>query len=72
MIELRCIEIVQDGSDKVVSAVVQNEFPEVHEKNELFRNEVVNRGRVLTALAAIYGIDPGQIVWPRHIKVKDF
>lgn len=72
MIELRGIELVRDGSEKVVSAVVQNGFPDVYEKHELFRNKAVNRGRILTALGAIYAIDPGQIVWPRHIKVKDF
>lgn len=71
-IELRGIEVYRDGPDKVVKAVVLNSLAEVYEKKELFRNKEVNRGRILTALAAIYGIDPGQIVWPRHIKVKDF
>lgn len=71
-IELRGIELRHDGMDKIVSAIVQVDYPENYEKHELFRNKAVNRGRILTALGAIYGIDPGQIVWPRHIKAKDF
>lgn len=70
-IELRGIEVTRTVGDVVVSAIVRTEYPDIYEKNELFRNEVVNRGRILTALSEVYGIHPGQIVWPRHIKVKD-
>lgn len=70
-IEIRGIIVHSDGSDKIVSAVVKNGFPDMYEKHELFRNKVVNRGRVLTALGKIFDIDPGKIVWPRHIKIKD-
>ena len=70
-IELRGIEVRKSGGDKIVSAVVRTEYPDIYETHELFRNKAVNRGRILTTLGKIYGIDPGTIVWPSHIKVKD-
>lgn len=30
----------------------------------------LNRGKILTFLSALYGIKPGEIVWPVHIKVN--
>lgn len=71
MVELRGIEIRWEAGDKVVAAVVRTEYPDIYEKHELFRNRPVNRGRVRTALGSIYGVPPGQIVWPKHINVHD-
>lgn len=69
MIELRGIETGRDDGDKIVSAIVRTEYPDFYEKKELFRNKKVNRGRVRSALGQIYNVPPGQIVWPRHIRI---
>lgn len=72
MVELRGIEVTRNGSDKVVSAIVRTKYHDIYEHHELFRNEPVNRGQVLLHLGRIFDMEPGHVVWPDHIKAKDF
>lgn len=69
MIELRGIEVYWDNGDKVIEVVVRTQYPDIFEKKELYRNKSVNRGRINTSLGNIYGVPPGQIVWPAHIEL---
>ena len=69
MIELRGLEKSAVGNDTVCTAVVRTAHPDIYEKKELFRNKPVNRGQVLKALAEIFNVPAGKIIWPAHIKV---
>jgi len=69
MIELRGVETRFDDVDWIVSAIVSVDYPDVYKKHELYRNKPVNRGRILKHLAELYNVEPGSIVWPRHVKV---
>jgi len=71
MVELRGLQVTQDGGDKVVSAVVRTQHPDIYERHELYRNKPVNRGQVIKRLGEIFGMEPGHIVWPNHVKAKD-
>lgn len=71
MVELRGVEVSRDIGDKIVTAIVKTDDKVSYTRHELYRNQPVNRGRIITAIGAIYGIPPGSIVWPKHIKVKD-
>jgi len=70
-IELRGIEVRWDGSDKIVSAIVTVDHPDMYEKRELYRNKPVTRGLLLKALNELYNVHPADIIWPSHIKAMD-
>lgn len=72
MVELRGVEVRRDGGDIIVTAIVRTEYPDIYERHELYRNKPVNRGQVLKHLGDIFDMKPGQIIWPEHIKLKDF
>lgn len=71
MVELRGIEVCWDGSDKVICAIIRVDRPDNYVRYEVFRNQAVTRGRIISSLASCHGIGPDKIIWPAHIKVID-
>lgn len=56
-----------DNGHKHVEVVVNEDSHVQHVVHEVGIDIKVNRGTILTFLAGLYGVPPGQIVWPDHI-----
>ena len=67
MIELRGIIRVQDSGHENVDLVVTEGVSAIYVKHRLGVDIKVNRGRIITFLGNLYGVPPGDIVWPSHI-----
>lgn len=70
MIELKGIVQYEDLGHRHVDVVVSVDGSERQERSTMGVDIKVNRGKVLTFLSAAYGVEPGDIVWPGHIKVE--
>lgn len=70
MIELRGIIKSQNHGHERVELVVQNGRPDRYEKHLMGVDIAPNRGRIITFLASMYDVKPGDIVWPDHIDLK--
>lgn len=68
MIELKGIIQSYDQGQKQVQVVVKDDSHVQHVVHQVGVDIEVNRGKILTFLASMYGIPPGQIVWPEHIE----
>lgn len=54
-----------------VDLVVTEDSPDHYVTHQMGVDIKVNRGKVLMFLAGIYGIRPGEIVWPDHIRLTE-
>lgn len=70
MIELRGIIRSQDKGHELVDLVVTENRPDKYKRHRMGVDIELSRGKIITFLAGIYGIDPGGIVWPDHIRIK--
>lgn len=70
-IELRGIVQFYDGGHKYVDVVVTNGRSDAYESHRVGVDIVVNRGMILKFLGDFYGMPPGHIIWPGHIKAVD-
>ena len=71
MIELKGIIQHYEGEHKYVDVVVTEDKPDIYVPHRMGVDIKVNRGTILTFLAATYGVRPGDIVWHHHIKAKN-
>lgn len=71
MIELKGIIEYCDTGNKYVDVVVREGQSDRNVKHQVGVDIKVNRGTIITFLAAMYKVKPGDIVWPGHIKVKE-
>lgn len=70
-VELRGVIQFYDSGHRYVDLVVNDDTTVQAIKLRMGVDVKVNRGKILTFLAAKYGIPPGQIVWPEHILVEE-
>ena len=69
MIEVRgIIQFSKDGH-RHVDIVVAGAKPVGHERIPFGVDIKPNRGKIITFLAAMYDVIPGDIVWPAHIEL---
>lgn len=72
MIELKGIIKYYDNGHKHVDVVVKEDDSVAAVKHQMGVDINVNRGKILTFLAALYEVKPSDIVWPKYIQAKDF
>lgn len=70
-VEVRGISQKNDKGRKYVDVLVTEEFPDIYIRHQVGVDIKVNRGKILSFLAAFYNVRTSDIVWPRHIRVKD-
>jgi len=70
MVELKGIVRYAWGKSRHVQLVVADDSHVQNVVHEMGVDNKVNRGKILTFLAGIYGIPPGEIYWPEHIKAE--
>ena len=70
MIELKGIIQFRNGGHLYVDLVVIVDGSATHAVHRLGVDVKVNRGIILTFLAAMYSVRPGDIVWPSHIELE--
>lgn len=70
MVELRGIIVNRDNEHTNTLLVVTEGSPDKYARHSMGIDIELNRGRIITFLAAMYGVPPGQIVWPDHIELK--
>lgn len=70
IIELHGIIQYYDNGHEYVDLVVNEDNAAQANKVRMGVDIDLNRGKILTFLAAMYGVQPGAIVWPDHIKVN--
>lgn len=69
MIELRgIIQAEKDGHTEAFVVVTEHR-PDKYKRHEMGIDIKLNRGRIITFLADLYGVPPGQIGWPDHIEL---
>ncbi|MBA7494514.1 hypothetical protein ES702_05090 [subsurface metagenome] len=68
-IELRGIIVHRNGGHKYVDLVVTEDRPDKYRKHRMGVDIKLNRGKINTFLSGVYGIKPGDIVWPGHITI---
>jgi len=71
MIELKGIIQFYDEGHKCVDVVVAEGEDHNYKRLRVGVDIKVNRGKILTFLAAKYGVKQGAVLWPRHIKAID-
>lgn len=71
MIELKGIVQRYDLGHKYVEVVIIEDNPDIYKRHRMGVDIKVNRGKILTFLAGLYSIPPGEIVWPEHIILKE-
>jgi len=71
MIELRAIIIDYPGSNKRIRLLTRSERGDDYETLEFPASLPLNRGQIIKFLGAHYGIEPGTIVCPSHIKIPE-
>lgn len=69
MIELRGIIQASDNGHELVDLVVTEHRPDKYKRHHMGVDVQVNRGKIITFLGDLYGVPPGEIVWPAHIEV---
>jgi len=71
MIELRAIIIDYPGSNKRIRLLTRSERGDDYETLEFPASLPLNRGQIIKFLGDHYGIEPGKIIWPAHIKIPE-
>jgi len=69
LIELKGIVQYYDQGHKYVDVVVNEDQAVKREKHQVGVDIDVSHGKIITFLSEFYGVPPGDIVWPAHIKV---
>lgn len=70
MITLRGIIKSKNNGHELVELVVTENRPDKYAKHRMGVDVKINRGKIITFLGEIYGVPPGEIVWPSHIELK--
>ena len=71
MIELRGIIINSPVGVCQVRLITRSERGDDYETLEFPANLPLNRGQIIKFLGDHYGIEPGKIIWPSHIKIPE-
>jgi len=71
MIELRAIITFISAGTPRVSLVTRSERGDDYETLEFPASLPLNRGQIIKFLGDHYGIEPGKIIWPSHIKIPE-
>lgn len=71
MIELHGIIQFWENGHKHVEVVVNGESPDTHVTIPVGIDVKVNRGMILSFLAARFGVRSGDIVWPGYIRAEN-
>ena len=71
MIEVKGIVKYERDGHKHVDVMVAEDPHSGYVTHEVGVDVKVNRGKILTFLAALYGVQPGDIVWPDHIVLRE-
>ena len=71
-IELRGIQVVSRHGHKHCSVVVTKDHADMYVNHKVGVDINVNRGKILTFLGNFYGMEPGHVAWPHHVKVPHF
>jgi len=69
LIELKGIVQYYDQGHKYVDVVVTEDQDVKREKHRVGVDIDVSHGKIITFLSELYGVTPGDIVWPGHIKL---
>jgi len=69
MIELRGIAIDSPEGVRRVRLTIRSERGDDYETLEFPASLLLNRGQIIKFLGDHYGIEPGKIVWPSHVKI---
>jgi len=69
LIELKGIVQYYDEGHKYVDVVVTEDQAVKRERHRVGVDIEVNHGKIITFLSELYGVTPGDIVWPGHIKL---
>lgn len=68
VIELRGIMKKSDKEHHYVDVLVTVDRPDIYRRHRVGVDIDFNRGRIRRFLSELYGVPPGQIVWPEHIR----
>jgi len=71
MIELRGIIIDNPQGIRQVRLVTRSGRGDDYETLEFPASLPLNRGQIIKFLGDHYGIEPGKIIWPSHIKIPE-
>ena len=69
MIELRGIIRFKDKGHEYVDLVVTEGRADKYKRHRLGVDIKPTRGKIITFLAGIYGVPPGEIEWPTYIEL---
>ena len=67
MITLRAVILRKYGDHEIAEVVVTVDSPHNYETHQVGVDIQLNRGKVITFIGGIYGIPPGEVVWPEHV-----
>lgn len=68
-IELRGVIRSQDNGHENTDLVVTEDRADNYKTHHMGVDVKPNRGKIITFLGDVYGIPPGDIVWPAHIEL---
>lgn len=71
VIELRGIMQKNDQGHKYVDVLVTVDSPDRYMRHRVGVDIDLNKGRIRRFLSDLYGVPPGHIVWPEHIRPED-
>lgn len=69
MIELRGIEVSYSKTGKAIRLITRGERGDDYTTIEYPKGKKLTRGQVMKFLASKFGVEPGKIIWPPHIKI---
>lgn len=69
-VEVRGIIQFYNMGQKHVEVMVTEDRPDNYVIHPVGVDINVNKGKILVFLSALYGVKPGEIVWPAHIRLK--
>lgn len=69
-VEIRGIIQFENHGHKYVDVMVVEDRPDNYVTHHVGVDIEVNRGKILKFLASMYGVRPGDIAWPAHIRLK--
>lgn len=70
-IELKGIIQYHDQGHRCLDVVVAVDKAAAYERHRVSIDKPAGRGKILKFLGDKYGVEPGRVVWPRHIKAGD-
>lgn len=69
-IELKGIVWYWKDGHELVDLVVAEGDSLTYRKHRVSSDQQVNRGKIVGFLTEMYGVKPGDIIWPSHIEAK--